>query len=225
MQGIIQVAGIIDADEAQMLVEAGVDYLGFPFRLPVHKEDLTVEAASQIIRSLIPPHHGVLITYLNQADEIIELCAKLGTKIVQLHGNIIIEELNKLKELVPQLVIIKSLIVQRNNLVELEMDLHKYVHLVDMFITDTFDPSTGATGATGKPHDWGISRRLVELSEKPIILAGGLNPDNVAQAIQVVRPAGVDAHTGVEGSDGRKDRDKVKRFVTEAKKAFKTLNH
>jgi phosphoribosylanthranilate isomerase len=220
MQGIIQIAGIIDVDEAQMLVEAGVNYLGFPFRLPVHKEDLTVEAASQIIRSLTPPHHGVLITYLNRADEIIELCGKLGTKIVQLHGEINIEELNKLKELVPQLVIIKSLIVRRNNLVELEVDLNKFEHLVDMFITDTYDPVTGASGATGKPHDWEISRRLVELSAKPIILAGGLNPDNVAQAIKIVCPAGIDAHTGVEGPDGRKDRNRVGKFVTAARTAF-----
>jgi len=92
--------------------------------------------------------------------------------------------------------------------------------LVDAFITDTFDPATGASGATGRTHDWNISRRLVEISRRPVLLAGGLAPDNVAEAIRRVRPAGVDSHTGVEDSAGRKDRDKVSRFVAEARRAL-----
>jgi len=94
---------------------------------------------------------------------------------------------------------------------------------VDAFITDTFDPATGASGATGKTHDWTVSRRLVERSPKPVILAGGLTPGNVRNAIRKVRPAGVDVHTGVEGSDGRKRRDLVRTFVAEARAGFASL--
>jgi phosphoribosylanthranilate isomerase len=92
--------------------------------------------------------------------------------------------------------------------------------LVDAFITDTFDPKTGASGATGKTHDWRVSRRLVEAVDRPVILAGGLTPENVKRAILEVRPAGVDSHTGVEDSSGRKSRDKICKFLSEAQEAF-----
>jgi phosphoribosylanthranilate isomerase len=94
---------------------------------------------------------------------------------------------------------------------------------VDAFITDTFDPETGASGATGKTHDWEVSRKLVKMSARPVILAGGLNPANVRQAIYAVNPAGVDAHGGVEHPDGKKDRELVDTFVREATDAFASL--
>jgi phosphoribosylanthranilate isomerase len=99
--------------------------------------------------------------------------------------------------------------------------VRELAELVDAFITDTFDPATGASGATGKTHDWQISRRLVEISPQPVILAGGLTPDNVREAILAVQPAGVDCHTGVEDASGRKDADKVRRFVAEARAGFR----
>jgi len=77
-------------------------------------------------------------------------------------------------------------------------------------ITDTFAPETGAAGATGRTHDWSVSRRLVELSERPVLLAGGLTAENVRRAILEVRLAGVDVHTGVENAAGRKSRDKTR---------------
>jgi phosphoribosylanthranilate isomerase len=78
-------------------------------------------------------------------------------------------------------------------------EVRRYEASVDSFITDTFDSVTGASGATGRVHDWEISRRLVASSARPLILAGGLNAGNVRQAIRTVRPAGVDVHTGNRG--------------------------
>src|SRR5438034_3926177 len=89
-----------------------------------------------------------------------------------------------------------------------------------MSITDTYTPATGAKGATGMVHDWDVSAELVRLSPRPLMLAGGLGPDNVAEAIERVRPAAVDAHTNLEDASGRKDRLKVRRFVAEARRAF-----
>jgi phosphoribosylanthranilate isomerase len=94
---------------------------------------------------------------------------------------------------------------------------------VDAFITDTYDPATGADGATGMTHDWSLSRALVTRSDRPVILAGGLTPDNVRAAILAVGPAGVDVHTGVEGPDGRKDAARVRRFVAAARAGFRAL--
>ncbi len=216
----IQIAGIIDRQEADMLVDCGVNYLGFPLRLPVNKEDLSEEEAAKIIKSLRHPYHGILITYLSTADEIIRFCTELSTNIVQLHGDISTLELLKLRGRNPDLNIIKSLVVHENNADKLEKTVLSAYECVDAFITDTYDPQTGASGATGKTHDWSISRHLVEISPKPVILAGGLNAENVYNAILEVKPAGVDSHTGVEGRDGRKDKQMVTEFVTEANKAF-----
>lgn len=224
MKDLIQIAGVIDKEEAIMLMNAGVNYLGLPFRLPVHKEDLTEDEAVEVVKIISPPHNAVLITYLDNADEIINLCSKLNVNIVQLHGKISKEELKKTKLLRPDLEIMKSLVVAENNYPELEKTVNALSAFVDAFITDTFDPATGAEGATGKTHDWSISKKLVEISPKPVIIAGGLNHTNVRKAILEIHPAGVDAHTGVESKDGRKNFDLVKKFVEESKEGFAQIN-
>ena len=220
----IQVAGIIDLAEAEMLINCGVNFLGFPLRLPVNKVDCTEEEAASIIAKTKDRVKSVAITYLNKSDEIVSFCKKLEVEIIQLHGDISIDELRKLKTVAPELSIIKSLVMKQGNFNNLETIVTSTQNYVDAFITDTYDPVTGASGATGKTHDWKLSRRLVELSSKPVILAGGINHLNVYEAMMTVKPAGVDTHTGVEGIDGRKDYDKVKKFVEEAKRAFETLN-
>lgn len=206
-----------------MLVRAGVDWLGFPLRLSYHKEDVPDDEAAAIIRTLEPPTVAVLITYLNKAADILDLCGKLGTRSVQLHGDVRVDELKLLRAEDRGILLVKSLIVTGENLRELEGQVAELSPYVDAFITDTFDPESGARGATGKTHDWRISRRLVEVSPKPVILAGGLTPDNVALAIRDVRPAGVDAHTGVEDANGDKSEDLARRFVGEARQAFSGL--
>jgi phosphoribosylanthranilate isomerase len=222
-ENLIQIAGVIDAAEAEMLQQCGIRYLGFPLRLPVHHQDLTEPEAVAIIKSLAPPVCGVLITYLDEASEIATFSHALGARIVQLHGDIHRDELKRLKSLDPSLTIIKSLVIGMHDDKALEEMVSELSPFVDAFITDTFDPKTGASGATGKTHDWRVSRRLVELADKPVILAGGLTPENVKRAILEVRPAGVDSHTGVEDDSGRKSREKVNKFLSEANEAFEFI--
>lgn len=220
MQGLIQVAGIIDQAEADIVTEEGADWLGFALRLPAKNEDLSEATAAAIIKSIQPAHKGVIITYLTGADEIATFCAEMGVETIQLHGDIAPTELSTLRHIAPDLYVLKSLVVKPDNLDELTTVVEDSAEWVDMFITDSFDPATGARGATGKLHDWGISAELARIAPRPLMLAGGLNPTNVADAIEAVRPAAVDAHTGLEGVDGRKDRQKVRAFVEEARKAF-----
>jgi phosphoribosylanthranilate isomerase len=223
IKDFIQVAGVIDQAEAELLVKCGVRSLGFPLRLPVHHEDLSEQEASTIIRNLKPPTRGVLITYLNHAGDIVEFCNSLGASVVQLHGDIEVSELRRIKEHQPSLAIIKSLVIGLHPIDKL-LELVKHTApYVDAYITDTFDPETGASGATGKTHDWRVSRQFVRQSPQPVILAGGLTPGNVRDAILAVRPAGVDAHTGLEDGSGRKSEEKVKKFVDEAQEAFRLI--
>ena len=221
---LVQIAGVIDEAEAQMLLQCGVKYLGFPLRLPVNKEDHTEEEAAKIISSLPVTTHPILITYLNDHEEIAEFAKQLKVDCVQLHGSISIAELELLKEKYPQLSLIKSLIVRENNLGNLKEEIFNFDPFVDAYITDTFDPNTGATGATGKTHNWDVSREIVNSTKRPVILAGGLNPSNVKEAILKVKPAGVDTHTGVEDIKGRKNKKLVEEFLFNAKEAFKLID-
>lgn len=223
MNGLIQVAGIIDDAEAAMVCENGADWLGFPLRLPSGKHDISETDAMRIISTLDSSHSGVLISYLTDADEISTFCNELGVTAVQLHGDVEADQLRKLKASDPDLYVLKSLVVREDNATELYELVDEVADTVDMFITDTYSPATGAKGATGLTHDWGVSAELVRRSPKPLMLAGGLTPENVADAISQVRPAAVDAHTGLEGPDGRKDPAKVSKFVAESHRAFAAL--
>ncbi len=219
-KGAVQVAGVVDLEEAELLVSCGVDWLGFPLRLSVHREDLSESEARAIIARLPSSTRAILITYLAEATAIRDLAQFLGVAAVQVHGDIETAELARLRAASPRLLVVKSLVVRPGNAAELDAVVERSLPHVDAFITDTFDPATGATGATGRTHDWKESARIVETCGRPVILAGGLTPANVMDAVARVRPAAVDVHTGVERPDGRKRRDLVESFVAAARRAF-----
>jgi len=216
----IQVAGISSLDEATMLVEEGVTHLGYPLVLDHHQEDLSVEQARRVVRHLDGQATHVVITYLTQWDEILRLVREVGATVCQLHAPVTLETLKQLADAAPDLGIIKSVVFHRE---EAELTIARALECspwIDHFITDTYDPSTGASGATGQTHDWDLSKALVSRSPRPVVLAGGLTPVNVAEAIRAAAPAGVDVHTGVENADGFKDRGKVRAFVHAARDAL-----
>ena len=217
---IIQIAGVRDRAEAELLIRSGAHWLGLPIGPGVRDQDLSVPAAARLIRSVSGRAVCVCITYLDTAAAVSQLCRRLHVQHVQIHGPIDIEELRRLRRLVPDLFVLKSLIVRAGNGSELRRCLLELAPFVDAFITDTFDPDSGACGATGRVHDWQISRALVAAAPRPVILAGGLTPENVGAAIAAVRPAGVDAHTGVEDAAGAKDPERLRRFVAAARAAF-----
>jgi phosphoribosylanthranilate isomerase len=222
-KSFIQIAGVQNWEEADLLVSCNVDYIGFPFRLDHHSEDISEDEATAIIKAFPPTTQAVLITYLNSAKEIIHLSQKLKTKIIQLHADISLIELKQIKTIQPDLQINKSLIIGKTSEKILLENMQSWSSLVDAFLLDTFDPESGANGATGKTHDWRISRLVVQSSMRPVILAGGLTPTNIGRAILTVHPAGVDVHSGVEDRQGRKDRKLIEKFISEARKAFKML--
>ena len=219
----VHVAGVIDAQEAEMLIGCGVRYLGFPLVLGYHKEDLSADAAAGIVADLGDRATFFLITYLSTADDIVALSEHLDVDMVQLHGDVTAVELVRLRRARPDFRIIKSLIVGGGNDDRLTAEMANCAAHVDAFITDTFDPATGATGATGLAHDWDISARLALASPKPVVLAGGLNAHNVGDAIAKVRPVGVDVHTGVEADSGRKCPDRVRAFLAAAHTSLAAL--
>ena len=207
----VQIAGIINLNEALMIEKAGADSIGFV--LGSH-EGLTKKKAKEILEKLSNPEKVVLITYYNTEKDVRERVEYLEVNCVQLHGETEINEIVKIRKSLPKLKIIKSVNVTGKESIE---EAKKYEKYVDFIILDTYDPESGKRGATGKTHDWNTSREIVEKSKIPVILAGGLNPENVAEAIRKVRPWGVDVHTGVEDENGIKNPSKVKLFIERAK--------
>jgi phosphoribosylanthranilate isomerase len=213
----VQIAGVSSLDEALAVEQAGADALGFTVRLPhgIH-DGLTEDKARSIIAALPPFISTVAITYVDNAREAVELCRFLGVSTLQLHGEFPTAEIPLLRAGLPHLRVIRALNVTGPESVERIRDIQRRV---DAVILDTFDPETGRRGATGKTHDWALSRQIVARARVPVILAGGLNPENVAASIEAVNPWGVDVHTGVEHPDGRRDLAKIRAFVRNAKAA------
>ena len=94
-----------------------------------------------------------------------------------------------------------------------------YDGIADLLLLDSYTPGDRQIGALGVTHDWALDRAIVEHVNTPVIIAGGLGPDNVCDAIKAIHPAGVDSKTKTDKSDGShaKDLDKVQRFVSLAK--------
>ncbi len=215
----VQIAGALDLLDAMTIVESGSDEVALPVGPHLKTPELTEDGALDIFQALTNRIAIRMITYCTTAESVADLLAKLGARRVQLHGDISIDEVTKLRRM-GEFHIIKSFAVGLHP--DLAQLINAYAPVVDGFLLDTFDPSDGSTGATGKTHDWAVSQQLVLETTRPIMLAGGLNANNVTEAIRRVRPAGVDSHTGVEGSDGRKDPQKLSLFVRNARTAWKS---
>lgn len=227
--GFTQIAGIVDTEEALLLAGLGADGLGFPLRLDHHPQDTSEEEAAKIIASLPGHVDAVVITYERDAQAAVDLCRKTGATALQLHADVPPAVTRKIRSIAPDIFLIKSLVVspEPEVLQRLRTIRDSHTPFVDAFITDTQDPATGAQGATGLTHDWTVSRTLVKESALPVILAGGLNPDNVAAAVRAVGPAGVDVHTGIESVEGcvprRKSDEAARRFLDNARAAFRLM--
>lgn len=213
----VQIAGVSSLEEALALERLGCDALGFTLRLPTGVHDGLTEARARSIVAALPPFiSAVVITYVDNAREAVELCRYVGATVLQLHGEFTTGDLELLRAALPHLKIIRAVPVVGPEAVDRARALARRV---DALILDTYDSSTGRHGATGKTHDWSISRRIVEAVRVPVILAGGLTAANVGDAIAAVRPWGVDVHTGVEDEDGRRSLDKMTAFLRAARNA------
>lgn len=213
----VQIAGVSTLDEALAAEQAGADALGFTVRLPTGVHDGLTEAVARGIIAALPPFiASVAITYVDTAREAVDLCRYLGVSALQLHGPFPTHELPLIRAALPHLKLIRAVHVTGSEALAQARALERRV---DALILDTYDPVSDRHGATGKTHDWAISRQIVDQVRTRVILAGGLTPDNIAEAVCAVRPWAVDVHTGVEDADGRRNFDKLRAFIERAKAA------
>jgi len=216
----VAIAGITNFRDAELAIEYGADALGFLIGLRHKSEDaITANLANKIISDLPPFVTTVMITHLLESEAILRFFRKIKTSAIQLHDDIPVEEIIKLKRVLPGVHFIKA--VHINGLEALRR-AQSYERFADALILDTINPLEDRIGGTGLVHDWRISAEIRKAISKPVILAGGLNPENVKKAIETVSPYAVDVNTGVkkDRNDRRKDPEKIKEFIMRAKEEF-----
>lgn len=216
MQFTVKACGIQTHNEAEMAIDAGVDYLGFLIGLTHKAEDKTTAGTTAEIIKNLPGHvTPVMVTHLLDPEEIFVLAEKAGVRAIQIHDDLPCEGIRHLRSKLPDITLIKAVHVQSSEAIE---KAHQYSQMpeLDIILLDSRTPDR--LGGTGLTHDWDISREIVQKSKKPVWLAGGLTPDNVQEAVRKVLPAGVDANSGLEGPDGIKSEEKLKAFVLNARK-------
>lgn len=212
MPPFIKVCGIRNVEEAAGAVEAGATAIGVLVGVAESVPDrVTPDLGKQIVASVPGEVTTVMVTHLTDPEEVADVASYMKVRAVQVHGDMDVRALRTLRSLLPGVLVIKTIHVTGD---EAAFRAREYAAAADMLLLDT--AHEGRIGGTGVTHDWSVSAGIVESSRIPVILAGGLNSGNVASAIERVRPAGVDANSGLEHEDGRKDFEKIKAFVSAA---------
>lgn len=200
METRVKICGITNIDDALCAVQLGVDALGFVFA-PSPRQ-VVVSKVKDIVEKL-PPWISTVGVFVNEKPARV---LRIGLDWIQLHGE---ESPDYCREL--GLKVIKTIRVKDRASLE---KIPQYP--VAGILLDTYDPDLSGVppkmGGTGKGFNWDLAVEAKKFG-KPIILAGGLNPENVAEAISKVQPYGVDVSSGIESSPGRKDYEKMKRFM------------
>ena len=194
----LKICGITNKEDAIIVANLGADALGFVFA--ESKRKIIPEKAKEIIKILPPFITTVGIFMDTPLTEVIEISEFTSIDAVQLHGNETPEYCEKIKR-----KIIKSILITASDTKEsLLSKMENYS--VSAFI---LDPGKGS----GKTFEWDIAKGI----KKPLIIAGGLNPDNVKRVIRILHPYGVDVSSGVEKDYGKKDTEKVEKFIAEVR--------
>jgi phosphoribosylanthranilate isomerase len=218
----VKICGNTSVEDAVIAAEAGADAVGV-INVANTKRYIELKDAEILFAALpVFVSRVVVLTLDNRAieDDKLRSIEEIGADCIQLHGDEPVElvaELRKRRR--SRIRLVKKIAVGDDKEKSLE-NAFAYERVVDALLLDTASAGTGEIGGTGKEHDWRISKELVERVKKPVILAGGLTPENVGNAIELVQPYAVDVSSGVESKVRKKDADMVRRFVAAAKSAI-----
>jgi phosphoribosylanthranilate isomerase len=204
----VKICGITRGDEAHAIVAAGADAIGINF-WPKSKRFIPLDEAMPWLRELAGAVPRVAVTVNASDEELRRLIDSGAIDWIQLHGD---ETPERVKSLTQQgLPVFKAMGVRDRDMLEAASSFESPTLLLDAYAPNEY-------GGSGETMDWSLGSEAVkEWPDRQIVLAGGLTPGNVADAVKQVRPAGVDVASGVEVSPGRKDLDKVRDFIAGVK--------
>jgi phosphoribosylanthranilate isomerase len=216
---LVQIYEISSPEEATALGDLSVDHIGvlvgdgsFPRELPIDR--------ARLIFSAIPPTSKSSALVLSSDVRLIEyVISELKPSILHLGASTDLLTPSTVQELKKQysaLTVMRSISATGDESIAIAKS---YDGIADVLLLDSHKPGDKQIGALGVTHSWEIDRKIVESVRVPVIIAGGLGPDNVVDAIKAVQPAGVDSKTKTDKDDGshNKDLQKIRRFVERAK--------
>ena len=206
----VKICGITRGDEAHAIVAAGADALGINF-WPKSKRFIALAEASPWLRELAGTVPRVAVTVNATEDELRAIHESGVIDWIQLHGDETPERVRSLSQ--QGLPVFKALGVKDRAMLETAADFDSPTLLLDAYAPNEY-------GGGGETMDWALGAEAVKRwPDRQILLAGGLTPENVAEAVRQVRPAGVDVASGVESAPGRKDLAKVRAFIEAVRSA------
>ncbi len=182
----IKICGIKNKEDALLCVNNGANAIEMLVGQKHFSTDfISKEIAKEIVDVLPPFCSSVIVTHSEVADEIISICKFVNNTTIQLHSIINEDEVKKIKESLPYIKLIRLIHILRDGDIITDYKSMKYA---DAYLLDSFNLKTNQVGGTGLTHNWNSSKNLIQELNKPVILAGGLNPYNIVDAINIVNP-------------------------------------
>ncbi len=211
MRTRVKVCCISSLEEAQIAIQAGADALGLVGPMPSGPGVVDDAVAAAVVRITPPPVATFMLTSETTADGIIAHQQRVGANTIQLVDAVPPGTYARLREALPAVKLVQVIhVVGEESLAEA---LQAVAEGADTLLLDSGNPSLAVKelGGTGRVHNWLVSRQIVEQSAVPVFLAGGLKPDNAREAIETVRPFGLDICSGVR-TNGQLDSVKLRAF-------------
>ena len=206
----VKICGVTNVADRNAVVASGADAVGVIHGVPVDTpREVDEDTAETLVAGVPPLVTSVLVTMPTTVQQAVKRVDEIDPNVVQVHDGLAPAELGALARRVTQQIVA---------VVDAEADgIEAYASHADALLVDSVDAEGG--GGTGETHNWERTRDIVDSLDVPVILAGGLTPENVAEAVETVRPFAVDTASGVESSGGVKDHTAVKQFVANARAA------
>ncbi|MEF8787303.1 MAG: phosphoribosylanthranilate isomerase [Haloarculaceae archaeon] len=202
----VKLCGITREADRDAAVAAGADAVGFIVDVDVETpREISAERAAALVDGVPPFVTSVLVTMPDSVEDAVTLLEEVGADAVQVHSTLAPEYVGGLRARVAGTVLAA---------VGPDADLRAYADAADALLVDSVDSEGG--GGTGETQDWERTRDLIAGIDTPVVLAGGLTPENVRTAVETVDPYAVDTASGVESSGGVKDHDAMTAFVARA---------
>ena len=213
----IKICCIQSINEARVAVQYGADALGLVSEMPSGPGVISEQKISHIATSIPPGVCSFLLTSKQSAADIIDQQRRCGVDTIQIVDRLKEGGYSQLRDMLPGTSIVQVVHVTSENALN---EAENTAMFVDSILLDSgnTDLRIKELGGTGRTHDWNISREICDRIPVPVFLAGGLNPENVREAIEKVKPFGVDVCNGV-CTDGKLDREKLKSFIDEVRLA------
>lgn len=207
----IKICCIANLEEAQMAVAYGADAVGLVSKMPSGPGVIPESEIKSIAARLPPPISRFLLTSERSVRNVVIQQELVRVDSIQLVDQWSLPDLKQLRESLPGIRVVQVVHVRDERSIS---EAACYSPFVDALLLDSgiLKGDKKELGGTGRVHDWGISRKIVESSNIPVFLAGGLRPENIAEALTLVRPYGVDLCSGVR-TKGRLDESQLRAFV------------